>query len=241
MFFNTRVLSLFALVAVAVAQGAPAPSSPAPASEPASSSPAPAAEPASSAPAPPASESDPAPAPSSDAPASSGPVAQPQQAAAAPNQKIVRSINCTDFTKKGSLQVSPKDGKPSAVQFSDDKELVTGSNAVDVIFTECKSSAMDVESSGSTHYGLLSPADAAQKTCVRVNALAQANQHLKTDDCSKSDDSSQMAQFWQFDEDKKSLTLVGRIGGKNPYSLDVQDNFITASPNGTDGTVLNIQ
>ena len=247
MFLNLRFASLFALVAIVAAQdAAPAPAaspaaadaSPAPAS---SVAPAPAADaspaPAASSPAAAPAESSPAPAESSPAPAAS-----PASDAALPNQKIVRNIDCSStFNQTGGLTVTVNDADPQAVQISENNELVTGDEAVQLVFSECASSIMGTNGTGAIHFGLLSPSDAVKDTCVRIAALAQPDQHFTTENCSMADDSSQMTQFWQLDADKKTLNFVGRIGGANPYALGVTDNFITASPNGTAGTILNLQ
>ncbi|KAI3613478.1 hypothetical protein CBS9595_004311 [Malassezia furfur] len=245
MFLNLRFASLFALVAVVAAQdAAPAPAASSPAA--ADASPAP----ASASSAAPAADASPAPAASSSAPAASTPVAaaaspaaaSPASDAALPNQKIVRNIDCSStFNQTGGLTVTVNDASPVAVQISENKELVTGDEAVQLVFSECNSSIMETNATGSIHYGLLSPSDAVKDTCVRIAALAQPDQHFTTENCSMSDDSSQMSQFWQLDADKKTLNFVGRIGGANPYALAVTDNFITASPNGTAGTILNLQ
>lgn len=245
MFLNLRFASLFALVAVVAAQdAAPAPAASSPAA--ADASPAP----ASASSAAPAADASPAPAASSSAPAASTPVAaaaspaaaSPASDAALPNQKIVRNIDCSStFNQTGGLTVTVNDASPVAVQISENKELVTGDEAVQLVFSECNSSIMETNATGSIHYGLLSPSDAVTDTCVRIAALAQPDQHFTTENCSMSDDSSQMSQFWQLDADKKTLNFVGRIGGANPYALAVTDNFITASPNGTAGTILNLQ
>lgn len=268
MFLNLRFASLFALVAVVAAQdAAPAPAaspaaadaSPAPASSvapAADASPAPAASspvaaPAASSPAPAASspavavaESSAAPAESSPAPAESSPApaASPASDATLPNQKIVRNIDCSStFNQTGGLTVTVNDADPQAVQISENNELVTGDEAVQLVFSECASSIMGTNGTGAIHFGLLSPSDAVKDTCVRIAALAQPDQHFTTENCSMADDSSQMTQFWQLDADKKTLNFVGRIGGADPYALGVTDNFITASPNGTAGTILNLQ
>ena len=265
MFLNLRFASLFALVAIVAAQdAAPAPAaspaaadaSPAPASSvapapaadaspaPAASSPVEAAAASSPAPAPAASSPAAAPAESSPAPAESSPApaASPASDAALPNQKIVRNIDCSStFNQTGGLTVTVNDADPQAVQISENNELVTGDEAVQLVFAECASSIMGTNGTGAIHFGLLSPSDAVKDTCVRIAALAQPDQHFTTENCSMADDSSQMTQFWQLDADKKTLNFVGRIGGANPYALGVTDNFITASPNGTAGTILNLQ
>ncbi|WFD47266.1 hypothetical protein GLX27_001917 [Malassezia furfur] len=265
MFLNLRFASLFALVAIVAAQdAAPAPAaspaaadaSPAPASSvapapaadaspaPAASSPVEAAAASSPAPAPAASSPAAAPAESSPAPAESSPApaASPASDAALPNQKIVRNIDCSStFNQTGGLTVTVNDADPQAVQISENNELVTGDEAVQLVFSECASSIMGTNGTGAIHFGLLSPSDAVKDTCVRIAALAQPDQHFTTENCSMADDSSQMTQFWQLDADKKTLNFVGRIGGANPYALGVTDNFITASPNGTAGTILNLQ
>lgn len=218
MFANVRFAALFAFVALAqlaTAQDAPAQDAPAPA--------------ASSAPAPP-------PAPSSSAPAAAD--ATPQAAAAQPNSKVVRSIDCNSgFTQDGALNVAVDGGNSNEVQLAGEPaELSTGTQAVQVVFTECKSDAMGYESKDSVHYGILSPSDAAKKTCLRAAALAQADQHVQAQDCTLSDDSSQMSQTWAFDADKKTFTFVGRPNddGAKPYALGLKDNFVTVSANGTD-------
>lgn len=265
MFLNLRFASLFALVAIVAAQdAAPAPAaspaaadaSPAPASSvapapaadaspaPAASSPVEAAAASSPTPAPAASSPAAAPAESSPAPAESSPApaASPASDAALPNQKIVRNIDCSStFNQTGGLTVTVNDADPQAVQISENNELVTGDEAVQLVFSECASSIMGTNGTGAIHFGLLSPSDAVKDTCVRIAALAQPDQHFTTENCSMADDSSQMTQFWQLDADKKTLNFVGRIGGANPYALGVTDNFITASPNGTAGTILNLQ
>ncbi|WFD44829.1 hypothetical protein MPSI1_003500 [Malassezia psittaci] len=163
------------------------------------------------------------------------------EAVATPEQKIVSSIDCSSgFTKSGGLNANI-DSKTSAVVLSDAQELVTGDNAVQVVFTECSSDALSTNSSGSTHYGLLSPNNAAQKTCIAIEALAQSNQHFKAVDCEKSDDSSQLAQTWVYDSDKNSLQFLGRSNGGAPYALGSTNSFITASPNGTASAELLLQ
>ncbi|WFD39440.1 uncharacterized protein MJAP1_002417 [Malassezia japonica] len=219
MFANVRFAALFAFVALAqlaTAQDAPAPA-------------------ASSAPAPP-------PAPSSSAPAAAD--ATPQAAAAQPNSKVVRSIDCNSgFNQDGALKVAVDGGNSNEVQLTGDPaELSTGTESVQVTFTECKSAAMGYESKDSMHYGILSPSDAAKKTCLRAAALAQADQHVQAQDCSLSDDSSQMGQTWAFDADKKTFTFVGRPNddGAKPYSLGLKDNFVTVSANGTAAATLSL-
>ncbi|WFD00770.1 hypothetical protein MYAM1_003522 [Malassezia yamatoensis] len=163
------------------------------------------------------------------------------EAVATPAQKVVTQIDCSSgFTKSGGLNANI-DSKTSAVVLSDAQELTTGDNAVQLVFTECSSGALSTNPSGSTHYGLLSPSDAAQKTCIAIEALAQPNQHFKAVDCSESDDSSQLTQTWVFDSDKNSLQFLGRSNGGDPYALGSTDSFITASPNGTASAELLLQ
>ena len=124
----------------------------------------------------------------------------------------MRNIDCSStFNQTGGLTVTVNDASPVAVQISENKELVTGDEAVQLVFSECNSSIMETNATGSIHYGLLSPSDAVKDTCVRIAALAQPDQHFTTENCSMSDDSSQMSQFWQLDADKKTLNFVGRI------------------------------
>ncbi|KAI3623792.1 hypothetical protein CBS14141_003491 [Malassezia furfur] len=232
MFLNLRFASLFALVAIVAAQDA----APAPAASPAAADASPA--PASSVAPAPAADASPARLPR----APPAPAASPASDAALPNQKIVRNIDCSStFNQTGGLTVTVNDADPQAVQISENNELVTGDEAVQLVFSECASSIMGTNGTGAIHFGLLSPSDAVKDTCVRIAALAQPDQHFTTENCSMADDSSQMTQFWQLDADKKTLNFVGRIGGANPYALGVTDNFITASPNGTAGTILNLQ
>lgn len=253
--FNLRFAVLFAFVALATmasSQDAPAPAkdapapvqdSPAPSQDapaPAQDTPTPAqdaAAPAQDSPSP--AQDAPAPTQDSPAPASDAPQdasAAPQQADAAPNQKIVRSIDCSSgFTAKGNLRADDR-----SVQL-DDFLKTGGDDEVPVVFTECKSDALETKQEGSKHYGLLSPSDKEQKTCLRAEALAKENAHIKPDECSKSDDSSQMVQFWIYDEDKKGLAFLGRAGGGNPYVLNVKDDAVTVSPNGTSDATLTLQ
>ena len=133
------------------------------------------------------------------------------------------------------------DGQDSAVVLSDAQELVKGDSAAQLVFTECKSDALSTQTSGSTHYGILSPAGDANKTCIAIEALAQPNQHFKAVDCSQSDDSSQLTQFWVLDSDKKTVQFLGRSNGGAPYALGTTDSFVTASPNGTASAQLLLQ
>lgn len=198
----------------------PPPASPAPVDEAAeapSSAPAPVPPPAS-----PAPVDEAAAAPSSDA----APPVTPDAGLPKPAGKFVANLKCTDFTAGGGLNV---DGKPVSVN---DAQLVVGGQAVPLTFLECNSSVMGLESHGKLHYGLLSPKGQEKKQCIRPAFLAKPDQHLQVQGCSLTDDSSQLAQIFEYNEETKGIQFAGRVAPGKFYVVGQDDKFVTVSPNG---------
>ena len=198
----------------------PPPASPAPVREAAaapSSPPAPVSPPAS-----PAPVDEAAAAPSSDA----APPVTPDAGLPKPAGKFVANLKCTDFTAGGGLNM---DGKPVSVN---DAQLVVGGQAVPLTFLECNSSVMGLESHGKLHYGLLSPKGQEKKQCIRPAFLAKPDQHLQVQGCSLTDDSSQLAQIFEYNEETKGIQFAGRVAPGKFYVVGQDDKFVTVSPNG---------
>lgn len=161
--------------------------------------------------------------------------AQPQQDAA-PVQKIVNRVKCTDYTAKGALKLDSQ----AVVVSSDTSELKTGDSPTDVVFTECHSDLMNYNSTGSKHYGLVSLGSAVQQQCLRVSTMATNDSHVATAPCSFSDDSSQFAQYFEYDESDKGLKVVGSIAPPRYYSYGQVDGFVTVSPSGDSSSNLTL-
>ena len=198
----------------------PPPASPAPVREAAaapSSDPAPVPPPAS-----PAPVDEAAAAPSSDA----APPVTPDAGLPKPAGKFVANLKCTDFTAGGGLNM---DGKAVSVN---DAQLVVGGQAVPLTFLECNSSIMGLESHGKLHYGLLSPKGQEKKQCIRPAFLAKPDQHLQVQDCSLTDDSSQLTQIFEYNEETKGIQFAGRVAPGKFYVVGQDDKFVTVSPSG---------
>lgn len=221
----------------------PPPASPAPVDEAAaapSSPPAPVPPPASPAPvkeaaAAPSSDPAPVPPPASPAPvdkAAAAPTTEPAPPVTPdaglpkPAGKFVANLKCTDFTAGGGLKMG---GKPVSVS---DAQLVVGGQAVPLTFLECSASVMGLESHDKLHYGLLSPKGQEKKQCIRPAFLAKPDQHLQVQDCSLTDDSSQLTQIFEYNEETKGVQFAGRIAPGKFYVVGQDDKFVTVSPSG---------
>jgi len=121
------------------------------------------------------------------------------------------------------------DGKPVSVN---DAQLVVGGQAVPLTFLECNSSVMGLESHGKLHYGLLSPKGQEKKQCIRPAFLAKPDQHLQVQDCSLTDDSSQLTQIFEYNEETKGIQFAGRVAPGKFYVVGQDDKFVTVSPSG---------
>lgn len=247
-----RVAGFVALAALVPAvMAAPAPVSgdvSAPAASASVASPAPDASPApveaaappASTPAPDSNANDsqpPAPAPDSNvndsqlpAPAPDSNVDDSQSTSTPPtSSKIVSGLNCTDFQVNGTLQMNGRPlsftGMPVTLNMADKGD--------DIVFIECPSETMGYKPSGSSHYGILSPVAAPTSQCVRASQLGEPQAPLEIQDCSMSDDSSQMGQIFQYDDDSHSLAFVGRPAPSDFYQLNlVNDTVAAVSPHG---------
>lgn len=224
--FFPRIAGVLALVALVPAiMAAPAPADP-PASPPAPVD-------AAAAPSPPPSDEG-APPPPPPAPADE---ADSQPPPPPPSSKIVTRINCTDFRTNGTLKLDDRpvgfDGSPGTLTLMD--------NGVPMWFVECSSETMGHKPDGPKHYGLLSPAAAPTAKCVSAEALGKANAALIIQDCSLSDDSSQMSQTFEYDDHEHTLTFVGRPAPGDFYQFNLVNNVTVAvSPDGSTGSHLQL-
>ncbi|WFD26475.1 hypothetical protein MNAN1_001458 [Malassezia nana] len=215
------VLALVALVPAVLAAPTPAdPPAPAPVDVAAAPSP------------PPADDGAPPPPPAPVDAAASEPPAPPP-----PSSKIVSRLNCTDFRANGTLKLDDRpvgfDGTPETLTLMDE--------GVPVLFAECNSETMGHKSEGTKHYGLLSPAAAPTAQCVAAEALGQPNAALKIQDCSLSDDSSQMGQTFEYDDQAHTLAFVGRPAPGDYYQFNLVNNVTVAvSPDGDTGSNLQL-
>ena len=207
--FLASLLAAFAASATAapVSQDVPAPTlAPAPEPKPAS------------APAPPS--------PSKPAPAVEA-VPKDEQNINDAASKLVTKLQCTNYTSTGTLKL---DGK--TVSLKDSDLVLSGGDELTLVFQECKSNILNVESKGTMHYGIISPKGSVKEKCLRPAALAQPDQHLQVQDCSMSDDSSQMSQFFEFNEKGKTLAFLGHLDASKHYMANEKDNFFVVSPEG---------
>ncbi|WFD32055.1 hypothetical protein MSPP1_003097 [Malassezia sp. CBS 17886] len=177
------------------------------------------------------------------APTSSAPPPPPaaQVNAAPPADKIVTRIQCSDYLVTKQLKVAQGDSDAQAASLSSDSPalLQTGGDSVKVLFTECKSNILDVNSSGNTHYGILATAENKDQ-CFAAPTLNKDNEQIQVVPCSFSDDSSQLVQFWKYDEKSGDITFVGRTGGGKPYNTGVQDKKVTVSANADGNATLSL-
>lgn len=141
--------------------------------------------------------------------------------------KLVTKLQCTNYTSTGMLKLDDK-----TVMLKDSDLVLSGGDELTLVFQECKSSILDVESKGTMHYGIISPKGSEKQQCLRPTALAQPDQHLQVQDCSMSDDSSQMSQFFEFNENGKTLAFLGHLDATKHYSANEKDNFFVVSPEG---------
>lgn len=175
------------------------------------------------------------------APPPPAPAPAPVDAAASapappPVSKIVNSLDCTDYQSNGSLQL---DGRPLSFTGMP-VTLNISEKADDMVFIECNSQTMGYNSTGSKHYGLLSPVAAPTKECVVASSLGQPNAPLNIKDCSLSDDSSQMSQTFEYDDQSRILTFVGRPAPGDFYQTNLVNNAsVAVSPDG--GAASNLQ
>ncbi|WFD22135.1 hypothetical protein MEQU1_000797 [Malassezia equina] len=146
-----------------------------------------------------------------------------------PVSKIVNSLKCTDYQSNGSLQL---DGRPLSFTGMP-VTLNISEKADDMVFIECNSQTMGYNSTDSKHYGLLSPVAAPTKECAMVSSLGQPNAPLEIKDCSMSDDSSQMSQTFEYDDQSRVLTFVGRPAPGDFYQTNLVNNdSVAVSPDG---------
>ena len=141
--------------------------------------------------------------------------------------KLVTKLQCTNYTSTGMLKLDDK-----TVMLKDSDLVLSGGDELTLVFQECKSNILDVESKGTMHYGIISPKGSEKQQCPRPTALAQPDQHLQVQDCSMSDDSSQMSQFFEFNENGKTLAFLGHLDATKHYSANEKDNFFVVSPEG---------
>ena len=141
--------------------------------------------------------------------------------------KLVTKLQCTNYTSTGMLKLDDK-----TVMLKDSDLVLSGGDELTLVFQECKSNILDVESKGTVHYGIISPKGSEKQQCLRPTALAQPDQHLQVQDCSMSDDSSQMSQFFEFNENGKTLAFLGHLDATKHYSANEKDNFFVVSPEG---------
>jgi hypothetical protein len=141
--------------------------------------------------------------------------------------KLVTKLQCTNYTSTGMMKLDDK-----TVMLKDSDLVLSGGDELTLVFQECKSNILDVESKGTMHYGIISPKGSEKQQCLRPTALAQPDQHLQVQDCSMSDDSSQMSQFFEFNENGKTLAFLGHLDATKHYSANEKDNFFVVSPEG---------
>ena len=141
--------------------------------------------------------------------------------------KLVTKLQCTNYTSTGMMKLDDK-----TVMLKDSDLVLSGGDELTLVFQECKSNILDVESKGTVHYGIISPKGSEKQQCLRPTALAQPDQHLQVQDCSMSDDSSQMSQFFEFNENGKTLAFLGHLDATKHYSANEKDNFFVVSPEG---------
>ena len=136
--------------------------------------------------------------------------------------KLVTKLQCTNYTSTGMMKLDDK-----TVMLKDSDLVLSGGDELTLVFQECKSNILDVESKGTMHYGIISPKGSEKQQCLRPTALAQPDQHLQVQDCSMSDDSSQMSQFFEFNENGKTLAFLGHLDATKHYSANEKDNFLS--------------
>ena len=174
----------------------------------------------------PKSASAPVPPPSEPAPAVEA-VPKDEQNINDAASKLVTKLQCTNYTSTGMLKL---DGK--TVSLKDSDLVLSGGDELTLVFQECKSNILNVESKGSMHYGIISPKGSVKEKCLRPTALAQPDQHLQVQNCSMSDDSSQMSQFFEFNENGKTLAFLGHLDASKHYMVNEKYNFFVVSPEG---------
>ena len=174
----------------------------------------------------PKSASAPVPPPSEPAPAVEA-VPKDEQNINDAASKLVTKLQCTNYTSTGMLKL---DGK--TVSLKDSDLVLSGGDELTLVFQECKSNILNVESKGTMHYGIISPKGSVKEKCLRPAALAQPDQHLQVQNCSMSDDSSQMSQFFEFNENGKTLAFLGHLDASKHYMANEKDNFFVVSPEG---------
>ena len=174
----------------------------------------------------PKSASAPVPPPSEPAPAVEA-VPKDEQNINDAASKLVTKLQCTNYTSTGMLKL---DGK--TVSLKDSDLVLSGGDELTLVFQECKSNILNVESKGTMHYGIISPKGSVKEKCLRPAALAQPDQHLQVQNCSMSDDSSQMSQFFEFNEKGKTLAFLGHLDASKHYMVNEKDNFFVVSPEG---------
>ena len=176
---------------------------------------------------PPGPQSAPAPAPPSEPAPVVEAVPKDEQNINDAASKLVTKLQCTNYTSTGMLKLDDK-----TVMLKDSDLVLSGGDELTLVFQECKSNILDVESKGTMHYGIISPKGSEKQQCLRPTALAQPDQHLQVQDCSMSDDSSQMSQFFEFNENGKTLAFLGHLDATKHYSANEKDNFFVVSPEG---------
>ncbi|KAE8268808.1 hypothetical protein A4X09_0g3551 [Tilletia walkeri] len=179
-------------------------------------------------------------------------------------ERIVGTVTCTPY-KTGTLQAKTKDGQLAYARFSTHAHGVDGKTPIlltqihgkalrpqTFTFSTCNGTFMGTEPSkgafkGSPDtqftYGHLSPAKSVGKNCVSAYELGTINkpQYVVKRDCSESDDSSQLFQWWELVEvpgkDGKTtlyLQFVGVPEGEET-SGDFKGSYALVKRSGTIG------
>lgn len=156
--------------------------------------------------------------------------------------RIVSSIKCEGgFSKTGTLAV---DGKGNVGLSGKPADLTLGADETKFTFAECTSKLLGNDDfapkDASTVYGVIQVADSDGKQCLRPSGLMQKLAPVEAEECSNSDDSSQMMQFWEYNKEQNQFSFLGKtsISGDAKYGVKLNDKIVSVTPDSDNDVTL---
>ena len=169
---------------------------------------------------------------------------KPSSKESVPNtaNRVVASIKCQGgFTKTGALAV---DGQGNLGLSGKPADLTVGGSDTKFTFAECTSQLLGNENfasgDASSVYGIIQVAGSNGGQCLRASGLMQKLAPIEAENCTYSDDSSQMTQFWEYNKKDNQLSFVGKasISGDAKYGVKLNDKVVAVSPDGKNEATL---
>ncbi|WFD36438.1 hypothetical protein MCUN1_003317 [Malassezia cuniculi] len=163
---------------------------------------------------------------------------------AAPKTRIVLPINCTGgYWQSGTLSLP----QGQNVSVNANGTLAVSETSSNYTFNECTSTLLGFsnfsEPNATVFYGHISPADKNLDLCLVASRLGADNAPVTLGNCSMSDDSMQMLQFWELVKNGTDFQarLFGHIkDGRDPYAMNLVNDEVTISPMGDSDAILTL-